>query len=83
MHISYWQDEGQVCEDGAARYWYCWVYLRGNDEHLMFEEWISSNLTTADKATRRFNSGNPMTEVTITDESRAMLFKLTFSEHMR
>jgi hypothetical protein len=78
MQIHYWTDHPRTDPNGTVK-WYCWVYVYG-DEETAFDDWVRSHFTTGDKATRRFNSGNPMTEVTITNEEVAMLFKLTFSE---
>lgn len=60
--------------DGAPRGWYCWVYPADDHE---FEQWMAVHCPTAE-CTHRFNSGNPMYTVTITDEAECMLFKLKF-----
>ena len=54
------------------RGWTCWVYPHNNQE---FETWMKTNCPGADYAFR-FNSGNPMYTVNITDDKEAMLFKM-------
>lgn len=54
------------------RSWTCWVFPDNNHE---FESWMATNCPGAD-VTFRFNSGNPMYTVTITDDQEAMLFQL-------
>ena len=54
------------------RGWYCWVYPEDDTE---FEEWMSRMCPTAD-CTRRFNSGDPMTTVYISEDSEATAFQL-------
>jgi hypothetical protein len=54
------------------RGWTCWVFPADNKE---FEEWMESNCPGAD-CTYRFNSGNPMYTVRLTDEVEAMIFKM-------
>lgn len=58
--------------DPPPRGWYCWVYLNDDQE---FEEWMSRMCPTAD-CTRRFNSGDPMTTVYISEDSEATAFQL-------
>ena len=58
--------------DPPPRGWYCWVYLNDDRE---FEEWMSRMCPTAD-CTRRFNSGDPMTTVYISEDSEATAFQL-------
>jgi hypothetical protein len=54
------------------RGWTCWAYPEDNNE---FESWMAKNCPTADY-TFRFNSGNPMWTVNITEEKEAMIFQL-------
>lgn len=54
------------------RSWTCWVYPEDDNK---FEAWMDKFCPTADY-TRRFNSGDPMTTVVITDDKEAMLFQL-------
>ena len=54
------------------RGWTCWAYPEDNNE---FEDWMAKNCPTAD-CTFRFNSGNPMWTVNITEEKEAMIFQL-------
>ena len=61
--------------EGVPRGWYCWVYPADDEE---FEAWMSVHCPTAD-CTRRFNSGDPMTTVYISDDAEAMLFKLMWA----
>jgi hypothetical protein len=79
--IHHWRfEDGLTCPNPGSPYpidppprgWYCWVYTNDNDE---FEEWMSRMCPTADY-TRRFNSGNPMTTVYISDDKEATLFQL-------
>ena len=57
---------------GAPRGWYCWVYPEDDGQ---FTDWMMVNCPTAD-VTHRFNSGNPMFTVHITDDQEATLFCL-------
>lgn len=54
------------------RGWSCWVYPEDDNE---FEHWMIKNCPTADW-THRFNSGNPMYTVNISNDKEAMLFQL-------
>ncbi len=54
------------------RGWSCWVYPEDDNE---FEQWMIKNCPTADW-THRFNSGNPMYTVNISNDNEAMLFQL-------
>jgi hypothetical protein len=56
------------------RSWTCWVYPEDDRE---FEEWMAIHCPTAD-CTHRFNSGEPMYTVSISDDGECMLFKLKF-----
>lgn len=58
-----------------AQTWYYWVYTDG-DEKLEFIQWCSDHLTVDTIVVPRYNSGNPMVEVTITNEEDQALFKL-------
>ena len=58
--------------DGPPKGWHCWAYV---DDNLVFEQWMKINCPTADTC-RRFNSGDPMTEVHIKTDEDATLFKL-------
>lgn len=55
--------------------WHCWVYC---DDHHEFLHWMETNCPTAD-CTPRFNSGNPMVTVFITNKNEAAYFKLNFN----
>lgn len=57
---------------GAPRGWYCWVYT---DDTHGFTEWMDNNCPTAGYI-HRFNSGDPMITVHITDDREATLFML-------
>ena len=54
--------------------WHCWVYCKYHDEFL---EWMAEHCPTAD-CTQRFNSGNPMITVNITNKDEAAYFMLNF-----
>jgi hypothetical protein len=60
--------------DTMPRGWYCWVYPE--DDHK-FEEWMGRMCPTAD-VTHRFNSGDPMYTVFISDENEATTFQLAW-----
>ena len=79
--VTLWRfEDGKTCPnpdsqwsmDPPPRGWYCWVYPEDDFE---FEEWMSRMCPTAD-CTRRFNSGDPMTTVFISDDNEATLFQL-------
>lgn len=55
--------------------WHCWVYPANEVD---FENWMDENMTDCYDCTFRFNSGNPMFTVHITDDEDATLFKLTW-----
>jgi len=52
--------------------WFCWAYPSDDRE---FEKWMKANCPTADW-THRFNSGDPMYTVLITNNEEATSFKL-------
>ena len=54
--------------------WHCWVYC---NDHMEFVDWMALHCATAD-CTARFNSGDPMVTVTITDKDEAAYFMLNF-----
>jgi hypothetical protein len=54
------------------RGWSCWVYPSDDRE---FELWMETNCPTTD-CTHRFNSGDPMYTVNITDDQEAMIFRM-------
>jgi hypothetical protein len=54
--------------------WHCWVYC--NDHHA-FIQWMEEHCPTAD-CTPRFNSGDPMVTVHITNKEEAAYFMLNF-----
>ena len=58
--------------EGAPRGWYCWVYPHDDSA---FIGWMTLNCPTAD-VVHRFNSGDPMHAVHITDDVEATLFIL-------
>ncbi len=61
--------------------WHCWVYPYSDDttskDFDQFEQWLDENCPSADY-TRRFNSGDPMLTVHITDKEDAAMFCLTW-----
>jgi hypothetical protein len=59
-------------ETVVPRGWSCWVYPEDNQE---FEIWMTRMCPTAD-FTPRFNSGDPMWTVNITDDKEATVFQL-------
>ena len=52
--------------------WFCWAYPSSNHE---FDDWMSNFCPTAEYDFR-FNGGNPMYTVRITDEQEAAMFIL-------
>lgn len=54
------------------RGWTCWVYPNDDRE---FEKWMDANCPTADYA-HRFNGGDPMYTVNISDDKEALIFQL-------
>ena len=52
--------------------WTCWVYPKDDSE---FEKWMTRMCPTAEIC-HRFNSGDPMWTVLITDEKEATMFTL-------
>jgi len=64
--------EREFREDVAG--WHCWAYC--NDQSN-FIDWMEANCPASD-CTLRFNSGDPMITVHITDPNEAMIFALRF-----
>jgi hypothetical protein len=56
----------------VPRGWYCWVYPSDDQE---FANWMERMCPTAD-ITHRFNSGDPMWTVYISDDAEATLFQV-------
>lgn len=54
--------------------WHCWVYC---NDHEVFLAWMEEHCPTAD-CTPRFNSGDPMITVHITNKEEAAYFMLNF-----
>ncbi len=68
--VQYWR-----CLTGQnpnKKSWFCWVYVQTK---FNFQEWMDKYCPTAE-CTFRFNSGNPVYIVTISDEQEALLFQL-------
>lgn len=61
----------RFCELIPKRGWYCWAYPENNE---MFEQWMGENCPTAD-VVWRFNSGDPMFTVFISDKDESVLFE--------
>jgi len=61
--------------------WHCWVYPYSDDSTIkdfdQFERWLDENCPSADYI-RRFNSGDPMLTVHITDKEDAAMFCLAW-----
>lgn len=79
--VHHWRfEDGITCpnpnthwkSDPLPRGWYCWVYPQDDYE---FDNWMTKYCPTADN-THRFNSGDPMHTVFISDDKEAMLFML-------
>ena len=58
--------------ESSPRGWYCWVYP---EDDVAFADWMAENCPSSE-CVHRFNSGNPMWTVFITDEREATLFTL-------
>jgi hypothetical protein len=58
--------------ESSPRGWYCWVYA---EDDVAFADWMAENCPSS-ACIHRFNSGNPMWTVYITDEREATLFTL-------
>ena len=83
VSIHYWRfEDGKTSPNPGSKWamipppkgWYCWAYT---SDDFNFEEWMDRCCPTAD-VTYRFNSGDPMYTVYITDEKEAMLFQLAW-----
>jgi hypothetical protein len=61
--------------DPSPRGWYCWMYTKDDEG---FRDWMAQCCPTAE-VIHRFNSGDPMWTVYISDENEAMLFRLKWS----
>ncbi len=79
--VNHWRfEDGSTCPNPGSQWpseapprgCYCWVYPEDDGE---FEEWMSRMCPTAE-CTRRFNSGDPMTTVYISEDSEATAFQL-------
>lgn len=65
----------ELVMDPPPRGWYCWMYPSNDEE---FSSWMTQCCPTAE-ITHRFNSGDPMWTIYISDENEAVLFKLKWS----
>ena len=74
VYIQYWQEMIQKADGSNKPSWFCWAFVADDTD---FPAWMDRSCPTAEY-TFRFNSGNPMYTVNITDEKEAMLFKLTW-----
>ena len=84
--VRHWRfEDGNTCPnpglaqgrgrlDPPPRGWYCWVYTK---DDTAFEDWMGRMCPTAD-ITHRFNSGNPMWTVYISDPTEATIFRLMY-----
>ena len=79
--VHHWRfEDGKTCPNPGSQWeseppprgWYCWVYP---EDDSAFEEWMSRMCPTADICPR-FNSGDPMWTVNITDDTEATVFHL-------
>ena len=61
--------------DECFRGWHCWVFTV-ND--LDFDKWMEENMIGEYHCDFRFNDGNPLYNVIITNDEDATLFKLTW-----
>lgn len=83
--VHHWRfEDGMTCPnpvsqwplDPLPRGWHCWVYPENNQE---FETWMCTHCPGAD-VSHRFNSGDPMYTVYISDDRECMLFKLKYND---
>ncbi len=58
--------------------YYCWVFTAPDFPDFDFGGWMKQHCPTAD-CTFRFNSGNPMYSVSITDKKEALIFQLRWN----
>jgi hypothetical protein len=81
VSVQHWRfEDGNTCPnpdnpwpiDPPPRGWYCWVYA---EDDVAFADWMAENCPSS-ACIHRFNSGNPMWTVYITDEREATLFTL-------
>lgn len=72
VYIQYWQKVMQNVKDHTDPSWYCWAFVADDTD---FPGWMEQYCPTAEY-TFRFNSGNPMYTVNITDKNEALLFQL-------
>lgn len=71
--VHHWRYEDGADEDlSLSPGWCCWVYP---EDDIEFESWMTRMCPTAEIC-HRFNSGNPMWTVQITDEKEATMFTL-------
>lgn len=90
VSVHHWRfEDGKTCPnpgsqwpmDPPSRGWYCWAYPYSDDatskDFDEFERWLDENCPSAEY-TRRFNSGDPMVTIYITDQADAALFRLTW-----
>ena len=68
--------EGDVAREFVEEIvgWHCWVYCNNHHEFL---DWMMEHCPKAD-CTPRFNSGDPMITVHITNKDEAAYFMLNF-----
>jgi hypothetical protein len=77
--IGAWVDLGEVEDEQKG--WHCWVYLDDQFEITRFNNWLQLHIRKGYEAIRRFNSGNPMTTLIISDDDEAMKFKEYWSDY--
>jgi hypothetical protein len=66
------EDEREFREEIVG--WHCWAYC---DDHHAFIAWMEEHCPGAD-CTPRFNSGDPMVTVSISNKDEAAYFMLNF-----
>lgn len=73
--VHYWRFSDGFDHEIMAnllRGWYCWVYPQDDYE---FVTWMTKNCPSAE-VTHRFNNGNPMHTVYISNDLEATVFQL-------
>jgi hypothetical protein len=86
MRILYWHyDDGKSISfydeiDETSIGWHCWVFT-DKSEHQYFLNWLQLHIRKGYDAQHRFNSGDPMTTLKITDNDEALKFKEYWREH--
>ncbi len=77
INVRYWSLLNDLAKFEIPRY-YCWVFTTPEFPDFDFSDWMKTYCPTA-SCEFRFNSGDPMYSVSITDEKEALLFQLRWN----